>query len=152
MNAYRTPRDPGGFPFGYDWRSTLVGFIALTLINAGATQYVASRFRYQEALGKPLVKNNQFAIYQPFAWSVWGFRNCTSRDERVRKPLFEAEIGVFGGSMISLLIFVAAANRRARQLSENAEDLHGSARWAKPEDIDATGLATCREGVYVGGW
>ncbi|HEX4168140.1 MAG TPA: type IV secretory system conjugative DNA transfer family protein [Bryobacteraceae bacterium] len=152
MNAYRTPRDPGGFPFGYDWRSTLVGFIALTLINAAATQYVASRFRYQEALGKPLVKNNEFAIYQPFAWCLWGFRNCTNRDERVRKPLFQAEIGVFCGSMVSLLIFIAAANRRAQRLSESAEDLHGSARWAKPKDIDATGLAACREGVYVGGW
>lgn len=152
MNAYRTPRDPGGFPFGYDWRSTLVGLIALTVINAAATQYVASQFRYQAALGRPLIRNKAFAVYQPFAWTIWGFRNCTNRDNRVRKPLFKAEVGVFGGSMLSLAVFVAVANRRARRLSENAEDLHGSARWAKSEDIEATGLAKCTEGVYVGGW
>jgi type IV secretion system protein VirD4 len=59
---------------------------------------------------------------------------------------------VLGGSMISMVVFFAAANQRARRLSENAEDLHGSARWAKPADIDATGLIKAKGGVYVGGW
>ena len=40
MNLYRTPRDPGGFPFGYDWRATATGLIELLqfddLENAGA--------------------------------------------------------------------------------------------------------------------
>lgn len=59
---------------------------------------------------------------------------------------------VLAGSMLSMFAFFAAANRRARRLSENAEDLHGSARWAKREDINATGLIQARAGVYVGGW
>ncbi len=56
------------------------------------------------------------------------------------------------GSMLSMFAFFVAANRRARRLSENAEDLHGSARWATPKDVDATGLSQGKAGVYVGGW
>jgi type IV secretion system protein VirD4 len=59
---------------------------------------------------------------------------------------------VLGGSMLSMFVFFAAANRRARRLSENAEDLHGSARWATPKDVAATGFTQTKAGVYVGGW
>ena len=152
MSIYRTPRDPGGFPFGYNWRATLTGLAFLVLFNFAASQYVASRFHYQAALGNPLLRTRTTAIYQPFAWCFWGFRNSTSSDPRIRKRLFEGEMIVLGGSMLSMFVFFAAANRRARRLSENAEDLHGSARWAKREDIDATGLIQARAGVYVGGW
>lgn len=152
MSMYRTPADPGGFPFGYNWRATLTGLALLVLFNFGATQYVAFRFHYQIALGSPLLRTRQVAVYEPFAWCIWGFRNSTSRDPRIRKPLFEGEMIVLGGSMLSMFAFFAAANRRARRLSENAEDLHGSARWAKPKDVEITGLAQAKAGVYVGGW
>lgn len=152
MSVYRTPADPGGFPFGYNWRATLTGLAFLVLFNLAATQYVAFRFHYQPALGQPVLRTRRALIYQPFAWCLWGFRNSTSRDPRIRKPLFEGEMIVLGGSMLSMFAFFAAANRRARRLSQNAEDLHGSARWAKPADIEATGLARAAAGVYVGGW
>src|SRR5882757_3509094 len=152
MSAYRTPRDPGGFPFGYNWRATLAGLASLVIFNVAASQYIASRFHYQPALGRPVLRTRTAAFYQPFAWCFWGFRNATSRDPRIRHPLFEGEMIVLGGSMLSMFVFFVAANRRARRLSENAEDLHGSARWAKSEDIDATGLLQAQAGVYVGGW
>src|SRR5690242_16021206 len=152
MSAYRTPRDPGGFPFGYNWRATLTGLAFLVLFNFAASQYVAFRFHYQAALGRPLLRTRTSAIYEPFAWCFWGFRNSTSRDPRIRKPLFEGEMMVLGGSMLSMFVFFAAANRRARRLSENAEDLHGSARWASPKDVEATGFTQAKAGVYVGGW
>ena len=152
MSAYRTPRDPGGFPFGYNWRATLTGLAFLVLFNFAASQYVAFRFHYQAALGRPLLRTRTSAIYEPFAWCFWGFRNSTSRDPRIREPLFEGEMMVLGGSMLSMFVFFAAANRRARRLSENAEDLHGSARWATPKDVEATGFTQAKAGVYVGGW
>ncbi len=152
MNVYRMPADPGGFPFGYNWRATLTGLAFLVLFNFAATQYVAFRFHYQSALGSPLLRTRQAAVYQPFAWCIWGFRNSTSRDPRIRKPMFEGEMIVLGGSMLSMFAFFAAANRRARRLSQNAEDLHGSARWATPKDVETTGLAQGKAGVYVGGW
>jgi len=149
---YRTPRDPGGFPFGYNWRATGTGLVLLVGFNFLATQYIAAQFRYQPALGTPLLRLKGAAVYQPFAWCIWGFQNCTSRDGRVRQPLFEGEMIVLGGCILSMLAFFIAANRRAQRLSENAEDLHGSARLASPEDIEETGIMRSRGGVYVGGW
>jgi type IV secretion system protein VirD4 len=152
MNMYRTPRDPGGFPFGYNWRATITGLACLVMFSFAATQYIASKFQYQSALGRPLLRNQSSAIYQPFAWCFWGFRNSTSRDPRIRKPLFEGEMIVLAGSILSMFVFFTVTNRRARRLSENSEDLHGSARWATRRDIDATGLIEADTGVYVGGW
>lgn len=149
---YRTPRDPGGFPFGYNWRATGAGLLLLTGFNFVATQYIAAQFHYQPALGRPLLRTRRASFYQPFGWCVWGYRNCTSRDARVRKPLFEGEMIVLGGCILSMLAFFVAANRRARRLSVNAEDLHGSARWASLSDIEATGIMRNEGGVYVGGW
>ncbi len=149
---YRTPRDPGGFPFGYNWRATGLGLATLVAFNFAASQYIAARFHYQPALGRPLAHWDRTPLYQPFAWTVWGLRNCTSRDIAVRQPLFEGEMIVLGGAVLSMLVFFAITNRRARRLSENAEDLHGSARWASSVDVRATGLTTTKRGVYVGGW
>ena len=115
MSAYRTPRDPGGFPFGYNWRATITGLASLVIFNFAASQYIASRFHYQSALGRPLLRTRISAIYQPFAWCFWGFRNATSRDPRIRRPLFEGEMIVLGGSMLSMFVFFVAANRRARR-------------------------------------
>ena len=149
---YRTPRDPGGFPFGYNWRATGTGLFLLVAFNFLATQFIAAQFRYQPALGTPIMRMSRVALYQPFAWCIWGFQNCTSRDSRITKPLFEGEMIVLGGCILSMVAFFIAANRRAQRLSENAEDLHGSARLAAPEDIEATGIMRSQGGVYVGGW
>ncbi|MBI3793021.1 MAG: hypothetical protein HY275_19380, partial [Gemmatimonadetes bacterium] len=51
-----TPRDPGGFPFGYNWRATGTGLVLLVGFNFLATQYIAAQFRYQPALGTPLLR------------------------------------------------------------------------------------------------
>jgi len=58
---------------------------------------------------------------------------------------------VFAGSFLCVGIFFVLAGRRTRKLTENAEDLHGSARWADEDDIRDTGLLTAMDGVYVGG-
>jgi type IV secretion system protein VirD4 len=151
-NLYRTPPDPGGFPFGYNWRATLTGLVLLVSFSFCSSQYIAERFRYQPALGAPLLRWANVAIYQPFAWCIWGYRYCFTSDPRIRKTIFEGEMIVLGGSILSMGAFFVLANRNARRLSENAEDLHGSARWATEEDIRSTGLLAGRGGVYVGGW
>jgi type IV secretion system protein VirD4 len=148
---YRTPRRPG-YLGGYNWRATVFGLLLLVVVNFAATQYIAAQFQYQPALGQPLLTTKTGGIYQPFAWVVWGWYNSTSQDPRIRKPLFVGEMIVFIGSFASVAVFFVMANRRARQLMENAEDLHGSARWADESDIRGTGLLTARAGVYVGAW
>ena len=150
-NLYRIPQRPG-YLGGYDWRATVFGLLLLGAVNWAATQYVAAQFWYQPALGTPLFRNERFTIYQPFAWILWGWSHSTSRDERIRQPLFIGEMIVFGGSVLSVVIFFAMTSRRSRQLSRNADDLHGSARWANEMDVERTGLLGADRGVYVGGW
>ena len=148
---YRTPRKPG-YLGGYNWRATVFGLLLLVVVNFVASQYIAAQFQYQPALGRPLLQTRTGGIYQPFAWVVWGWYNSTSQDPRIRKPLFIGEMIVFAGSFACVAIFFVLANRRSRQLMENAEDLHGSARWADESDIRQTGLLSARQGVYVGAW
>jgi len=149
---YRTPQKPG-YLGGYNWRPTCFGLLLLVMVNFAATQFIAARFEYQSTLGRPLVRSKTGGgIYEPFAWVIWGWHNSTSQDPRVRKPLFEGEMIVFGGSFLCVGIFFAAATRRSRKLMENADDLHGSARWATQQDIRTTGLMDAERGVYVGAW
>jgi type IV secretion system protein VirD4 len=148
---YRMPPDPG-FVGGYNWHAMLVGLLLLLLVNAAATQFIAYRFDYQTALGRPLLRLPQYSIYQPFAWIAWVFRNGGSTDRRIRLPLLSGTVMVAGGAALTVFIVYGLNLRRARRLSANAEDLHGSARWATPEDVQATGLLVERQGVYIGGW
>jgi type IV secretion system protein VirD4 len=148
---YRIPRKPG-YLGGYNWRATVFGLLLLVIVNFIATQYIAARFQYQPVLGQPVLRNKSVAIYQPFYWVIWGWQYSTSKDELIRRPFFEGEMIVLAGSFLSVGIFFVMANRRARKLSENAEDLHGSARWAAEDDVRETGLLNANRGVYVGGW
>jgi len=148
---YRTPRAPG-YLGGYNWRATSLGLLFLVGVNFAATQFIAARFNYQPALGEPAIRAGQVSIYEPFAWIIWGWRYSMSRDTGIRKPFFQGEMMVFGGSVLSMAMFFVLANRRARKLMENSEDLHGSARWAIEKDIRETGLLDTKSGVYVGGW
>ena len=77
------PSDPG-FLGSYDWRSTILGFLLITLSCFLATEYIAKEFRFQPALGDPIFRSGAFAVYQPFAWVAWGWRYCTSRDPWIR--------------------------------------------------------------------
>jgi type IV secretion system protein VirD4 len=129
----------------------LAGLVLLLFVNVVATQFVASRFQYQRALGTPLLRYGPHAVYEPFEWARWVFRHASSPDPRIRLPLLTGALIVVGGSAATVLFVYAMNLRRARALSANAEDLHGSARWANSEDIEATGLVHST-GVYVGGW
>jgi type IV secretion system protein VirD4 len=149
---YRTPKKPG-YLGSYNWRATCFGLLMLVVVNFAATQFIAASFQYQPALGSPLARmKGGGGIYQPFAWMVWGWHNSTSQDPRVRKPLFLGEMLVFVGSCACVGLFFMAASRHSRKLMENADDLHGSARWATEEDIRATGLMDTQQGAYVGAW
>jgi type IV secretion system protein VirD4 len=151
LSLYRIPRKPG-YLGGYNWRATTFGLLLLVVVNFVATQYIAARFRYQPALGPPLLRTHGGGLYQPFAWVIWGGHYSMSRDLQIRKPFFEGEMIVVVGSVLCMAAFFGMANRRARKLMENADDLHGSARWASEDDVRKTGLLTQKDGVYVGGW
>ena len=52
-------------------------------------------------------------IYEPFSWIVWGWRYCTSQDERIRRPFFEGEMIVFAGSFLAS-VFSSCSQAAAR--------------------------------------
>src|SRR3954449_11097438 len=150
-SVYRNPPDPG-FVGGYNWSAMFVGLLLLVLVNIGATQFVAYRLAYQPALGSPLLRYQLHSIYQPFAWAPWLLRYGSSADPRIRLPLLSGALIVVAGAAIAVILVYGMNLRRAKRLSANTEDLHGSARWATPTDIEATGLLDSQPGVYVGGW
>lgn len=150
-NVYRTPRDPG-FVGGYNWPAMALGVFFLLCVNIGATQFTAARFRYQPALGRPLFKYGEVSVYQPFAWVPWVLRYGGHPDPRVRLPILTGALIVVLGSTVTVGVVYALNLRRARRLTEDTEDLHGSARWADANDINETGLLAAKQGVYVGGW
>src|SRR2546425_1659963 len=130
----------------------VAGFALLFLWNVAATQLIASKFAYQTALGAPIYRASGFALYQPFAWSIWVLRYAGSEDPRVRLPAQLGLLTISGGCIATILLFFMLNMRRIKRLSRNSEDVHGSARWATEEDIRRTGLLDARKGVYVGGW
>jgi type IV secretion system protein VirD4 len=148
---YRIPASPG-FVGGYYWKSAILGIFLLFATNILATQVLAERFLYQRALGTPVLKARKFSIYEPFAWAVWLWRYGASTDPLVRKTLLFGPLIVVTGAAVTIGIVLVENLRRTRRLSRNAEDLHGSARWATRKEIAAAGLLDATHGVYVGGW
>ena len=130
----------------------LVGIVLLIAVNAIATQFVAYRLEYQPGLGTPILHYQRHFIYQPFAWTSWLLRHGGTADPRIRLPLLSGALIVVGGAALTVFIVYGMNLRRTRRLYANAQDLHGSARWASPPDIKETGLLDNEQGVYVGGW
>jgi type IV secretion system protein VirD4 len=149
--VYRTPRDPG-YIGGYNWSSLTAGLLLLIVTNVVATQFIAYRFRYQPALGTPLASIRGHAVYQPLRWAWWAWRHGSSTNPRVRQPILLGALIVVVGATATLGAVYALNIRKTRRLSQNTEDIHGSARWATVEDVRATGLLDNPQGVYVGGW
>ena len=83
---YRTPKDPKNLG-GYNWSALAFGLLLLLLANVAATQFIAWRFLYQPALGPPLLRTDPFALYQPFAWTVWVWKHGSSTKPEIRLPI-----------------------------------------------------------------
>ena len=149
---YRRPLDPGGYIGGYNWRPALAGAGLLVVSNIAATQLVAHRLAYQAALGRPFIQIGPMALYSPLGWVKWLWQYGSLPNPAVRLPLLSGAAVVILGSIVTIGIFSVFNLRRAKRLLQNAEDLHGSARWASHKDVKATGLLDARQGVYVGGW
>jgi len=148
---YRIPPNPG-YVGGYNWRAMLAGFALLLFSNIAGTQFIAYRFQYQPALGDALYRANSLALYQPFAWSVWVLRYMGAPNPEIHLPVQIGLVIVLAGCAVTIGLFFVINMRRTKTLSANAEDIHGSARWASEEDIHSTGLLDAHGGVYVGAW
>ncbi|MCC7002659.1 MAG: type IV secretory system conjugative DNA transfer family protein [Gemmatimonadaceae bacterium] len=133
MSTYRTPPVPG-FVGAYNWRALALGLVLLFATNIAATYYVTHRFT------------------PPFHWALLLVRYGDHPNPSLRLHILAGPMIIVIGSAVTVAAVYAMNLNRARKLSANSEDLHGSARWATRADIAETGLLHSPQGVYVGGW
>src|ERR1017187_5627045 len=148
---YRKPMTPG-YLGTYNWRSTLLGLFLILTTNIVTTQHIAAHFDYQPALGAPLFKVSSIQIYAPYKWFVWILHFGSSPNPLIRQPLLYSTLITAIGFAATLFIVALLNIHQNRKLTENTEDLHGSARWANEEDIQQSGLTNQKHGVYIGAW
>ena len=120
----------------------VVGLIVVIAIW-GATQWVAWRLGFQPQLGRPWFELGGMPIYFPPSFFWWWF----SYDAYARSTFQEGAIVAASGGFLS----VAAATLMSLLRAREAENVHtyGSARWAKPAEIQAAGLLGS-DGVVLG--
>lgn len=148
---YHIPREQG------DMTRVVWPALALFLLIALAsfwlaTQWTAWRFGYAPALGRPMAGH----LYAPWDIVVWSLRyDSPAFGSQALSVFMRAHAGMGVGGLLALILPVAYAYRRTRRLAQGRNDLHGSAHWASPEEVKASGLlsdAGNRGGVYLGAW
>ncbi|WP_404361611.1 type IV secretory system conjugative DNA transfer family protein [Methylotuvimicrobium sp. KM1] len=122
-----------------------------------ATQYFAAAFNYQESLGAHI--NHVYAPWSILQWGAAWFNQYPNEFMQA------GSVGILVST--TGLLGVAVAKVIASNSSKATEHLHGSARWAGEQDIQAAGLlprprtfleavtgkdSPSSTGVYVGGW
>jgi type IV secretion system protein VirD4 len=141
-----------GYLGTYNWRSTLLGLLLILTTNIITTQHIAAHFDYQPALGEPLFQVSSIRIYAPYKWFVWILHFGSSPNPLIRQPLLYSTLITAIGFAVALFVVALLNIHQNRKLTENTEDLHGSARWANEEDIQQAGLTNQKHGVYIGAW
>jgi type IV secretion system protein VirD4 len=137
-----------------------IPFLAVVSLVTGlqsATQFMASEFLYQDALGRNIQQ-----IYPPWGIIEWAGKWYAQYPDAFMRA------GGIGITVTGIgLIILVVAKMIASNSSKNNQFLHGSARWANLKDIQASGLlpralslwqrmqgkvAATSSGVYVGAW
>ena len=148
---YRTPDNPG-YLGRYNWPALGAGFVAFLITNIITTQHIAAYFEYQPALGPASLSIGKTGLYPPYEWIVWIFKFGHTNDPAIRQPLLHSIFMAAVGFAASLLLVAILNIHRNKNLTDNMEDLHGSARWATEEEIAKSGLVDQDDGVYIGAW
>jgi type IV secretion system protein VirD4 len=127
-------------------------FTLIVLVSLWAsTEYAAWALQWSPMLGKPMLAP---AVYFPFDILIWTWKyNSLEYGLAVMKVFENAHLMMGVGGLLSLLMPVALAFRRTRKAAGEKNDLHGSAHWAEPEEVEATGLLPNEKnagGVFFG--
>ena len=147
----KAPKKPG-FLGGVNWKAPFLGLSIMLGGNWAATQYLAARFGYDPQLGVPLRQIGGTPVYEPFHWVLWIIRYASIEDPAIRSVVYHGA-GIAVGSMFAAMMLSVFINLyHNKNLLDNTEDLHGSARWATSKDLQDTGLLNAKQGVYVGAW
>ena len=122
--------------------------VVLLIIAAAmwaATQYVASAFGYDEALGAPWTALGETPIYFPWRLFEWWYAY-----EAYAPDIFmQGGAIAAAGGMLGAAAAIAGSVWRARQ--QRNVTTYGSARWARKRDIVQADLFK-PVGVFLGKW
>ncbi len=127
---------------GHPWLKIIFVLSTLGLGLATATQILAYRFDYHEALG-PHFRH----VYFPGMFLVWYGELGDSYPVEFR---IAVSYGMAVAAMM-LLVYVIVSRIASQSARGNAK-LHGTAHWATQREVRASGLLDNDEGVYVGAW
>jgi len=123
-------------------------FVVVLIIAAAmsaATQYVASAFGFDPALGAPWFQIGETPFYYPWRLFEWWYAY-----EAYAPDIFMQGGAIAGaGGMLGAAAAIAGSVWRARQ--QRNVTTYGSARWAKRRDIAAAALFNLN-GVFLGKW
>ena len=124
------------------WLKLAFVLSTLALGFATATQHFAHQFNYHPALGA-----NYRHIYFPGMFPLWANRWANDYPVEIKLSLS------YGMALTALILLVyVIVGRIVSQSARGNSKLHGTAHWATPREIKATGLLDGDDGVYVGAY
>ena len=126
----------------------LIGQIVLSLLLVlaaiwGATQWAAHALGYQAALGAPWFFSDGLPVYKPWRLFQWWY----AYEAYAPEVFSQAGLIAASGGFMATLAAIAGSVLRARH--SKFVTTYGSARWAKPVDVQKAGLQI-RSGVMLG--
>lgn len=108
-----------------------------------ASQYVAHKLAYQPQLGEPWLWLGDVGVYAPWSYFPWVWNYSAYAPAVFNSAIFIVAAWV----AIGFGVMVAVAIYRARH--REAATTHGSARWARRDELEASGLLG-NKGVVLG--
>jgi type IV secretion system protein VirD4 len=113
-------------------------------VMAWGSYRMAKYYNFDKSLGSPIMIYQGKPIYSPL--KVISLAELGKDDPKIKQMSDQTYMVAIGAPMLLILTILAM-----QMGLKGREDLHGSARWAKFEDIETMGYLK-NEGVYVGGW
>ena len=156
--AYRNSADTGRKQKFLSFkRQVVVAFLAyLVAANWYVTQTTAAIVHYQAAL--KAASGSFYRIYPPWAWLIWWQKyGSRAHDFFLARDKLALYLIAPGAALAAIAIIIAR-----HIMSDEAPDLHGSARWANSAEIQQTGflasrrrwfrrhITAARDGIYLG--
>ena len=123
--------------------SVLIFFLLLIVANQIATQYVATVFAYHPNLGEPIYKH----FYWFWKWIPWSVEYFNTYGY-----IFKMVYASMSAAIIFLLVVFIALRLLVIRKAKKHTDIHGTAHWAKENEIKQMNILNQDDGVYIGAY
>ncbi|ADZ68726.1 conjugal transfer protein TraG [Polymorphum gilvum] len=125
------------------WGQIVTVFLIVIATTWMATQWTAWRLGFQGQLGTPWFELAGWPVYYPPSFFLWWY----FYDAYAPSVFMEGAVIAASGGFIAIAVAIGMSVIRAREASD--VDTYGSARWARPDEIEAARLLD-PDGVVLG--